>query len=94
MRRILKWQVPAFGAAEITTDDAILWRAVGWQGEMLVAWGEGSVEWKHGGARTRLFAIPTGATVPEDALYVGTAQHPTLLDGSPLVMHVYAKEVE
>jgi hypothetical protein len=41
-----------------------------------------------------LFAVPTGADVPGDALYVGTAMHPTLLDGAPLVLHVYAREVE
>lgn len=37
-----------------------------------------------------LTAVPTGRLRPEGWTFVGTAQHPTSLGGSPLVVHVYA----
>jgi hypothetical protein len=90
-RRILKWQVPAFGAAEISSADEPKWLSAAWQGEMLVAWCEATVEGPLLGVRTRLYAVPTGGATPEGAAFVGTAQHPTMLDGGPLVVHVYAE---
>ena len=88
MRRILKFTVQPFAANEIETADEPRFVAAGWQGENLVVWAEATVG---SGVLTRLTAIPTGGDVPDFRWkYVATAQHPTMLDGNPLVMHVYS----
>jgi hypothetical protein len=85
VRLILKFPLVP-GTTEITTSDEPTFLAVGWQRDHLVAW----VEATPGvGVVTAVAATPTGSAPPDEAVYVGTAQHPTLLGGAPLVMHVY-----
>ena len=88
MRRILKFSVGA-SITTVVTADIPQWLSVGWQDDALVAW---CVAEAGEGVTSYLAALPTGSTVPDNATYVGTAQHPTLNGGGPLVIHVYAKE--
>ncbi len=85
-RRILKFKIPV--AITFESEDEPRFLAVGWQGEDLVAWAEVTVGV---GVRTTLAVAMTGDDVPADAEYVGTAQHDTMLGGSPFVAHVYAR---
>ena len=90
-RRVLKFGLLA-GTSEIETADEPRWLAAGWQGDNLVVWCEAT---PGAGVRRAVAAVPTGSPTPtpdEHAVYVGTAMHPTLLDGKPLVVHVYAQE--
>ena len=90
-RRILKFTVRPFAPNEIQTGDKPHFLAVDWQGDELVVWCEATVG---GGYLTRLTAVPTGGDAPDPRWsYVGTAMHPTLLEGDPLVMHVYAGQL-
>lgn len=85
-RRILKFTIVV--ATTIETADGPRFLAVDWQGDELVVWAEAT---PGEGVRTTLAAAMTGDWVPEDAEYVGTAQHPTLNGGGPFVAHVYAR---
>ena len=85
--RLLKFVVHPF-ASEVVTSDEPRFLSVGWQGDDLVVWAEATVG---EGCRTELVAVPTGGFRPLAAEYIGTAQHPTLNDGGPLVMHVYRR---
>ena len=86
MRRILKFPVPVPGVAEVVTADQPEFLSVAWQGEQLCVWALATVGTE---VRTRLVAVPTGAMPPDNAVFVGTAQHPTMLNGAPFVLHVF-----
>jgi hypothetical protein len=86
MKRILKFTLTPWGVNSIETLDNPRWLSVEWQGEELVAWCEAEVGYS---VRSNLYAVLTGAPVPLAGTYLGTAQHPTLLDGGPFVVHVY-----
>lgn len=87
MRRVLKF-VLGPDVVAIATADEPQWLAVGWQASALVVW---CLATPGEGFEARLVAVPTGMSPPDNAEYVGTAQHPTLMDGSPLVMHVFRR---
>lgn len=82
-RRILKFELDP--VTRIETADEPRFRAVGWQGDTLVAWCEAT---PGTGVSTVLKAATTGASIPAGT-YIGTTQHPTLNGGGPLVVHVY-----
>lgn len=86
MRRILKFAIDPLGFA-VRTATVPRWLAVDWQDATLVAWCEAD---PGDGVRTSLVAVGTGDAPPTWGTYIGTAQHPTLLGGGPLVLHVYA----
>jgi len=77
-RRILKWTVLPF--EPMTVPGRVI--SAGWQGDSLVVWTESGLE-------SDVLAVPTGGYVPDGYAFVATAMHPTLLDGMPLVVHVY-----
>jgi hypothetical protein len=82
----LKFTIPI--AVTIETADPPRFLSVGWQNGNLVVWCEAT---PGEGVRTTLAAAMTGDNVPEDAEYIGAAQHLTLLDGDPFVAHVYGR---
>jgi hypothetical protein len=84
-RRILKFEVPP-GLSGIGTADEPRFLTAGWQGETLVVWAEATVGT---GVQTLVYGAVTGEAAPDDAEYVGTAQH--TVDGHPFVAHVYRK---
>lgn len=88
IRRILKFALSPAGTYVQTADEP-RFLSVGFQGDALVLWAEAAVG---DAVTTRLAALPTGwaAPLPTDAAeYIGTAQHPTLMAGGSLVLHVY-----
>jgi hypothetical protein len=90
MRRILKF--PLGVLTQIETADEPRWLSAGWQGDQLVAWCEAT---PGSGVIRTVAAISTGdasPTVFDNARFIGTAMHPTMLGGAPLVVHVYAQE--
>jgi len=87
-----------------THDDVIVpedvkFLAVAFQGNDPVVWAEHSrLEDSTPVVRVKLHVLMTGepfTPVSSESgflwAYVGTAQHPTLLNGSPFVIHVYAE---
>ena len=84
-RRILKFVLrPETTVIETADEPRFLF--VDWQGEDLCVWAEASVGT---GVKSWLGALPTGAYVPEDGVYIGTACTGTF--GMQLVFHVYRR---
>lgn len=87
MRRMLKYPLQ-LGRTFLQVNDGTRFRSVDWQGGQLVIWAEVPAE--SPAIIDAIFeAVPTGVAVPSNGDFIGTAQHPTLLDGDPLVLHVY-----
>ena len=85
-RRLLKFEVD-LPWNDIQTQDVPRWLAVGFQGPRAVVWCEAT---PGAGVLTQIVALPTGAAAPSERwAYVGTAHHPTLLDGGPFVVHFF-----
>lgn len=90
MRRVLKMRLSPWLPTTIETADPPCFLSVDWQGDDLVVWFEATV----GVVETaRLTVVTTGGYVPDHHAYIGTAQHPTMLNGGPFVAHVY-RQVE
>lgn len=79
---------------EATMPDDVRFLSAAFQGSDAVVWAEhprfeDAVTMK----RVKFHAIMTGETfaLGDEWSYIGTAQHPDMLNGSPFVVHVYAE---
>ena len=94
MTRIFKYVlVPGTNAINAVIVNAL---SVAWEGDDLVLWGEVIVNQSKEITvyQTHIAVLMTGEEPPAltqrgRPCFIGTAMHPTLLNGAPFVVHVY-----